>query len=103
MNLPTIPSPPQYQSMYDGSKAINQSEQVNFNTQVSTAIQANNNNMLKLQAQLAEMRRDLQELHATYDDFYRFVEHIHPEVLKEYITSLAVQARMEQTNDGTNV
>lgn len=102
MNLQSVPSPPQYQSMYDGSKAINQSEQVSFNTQVATAIQASNNNMLDLKHQISEFRMHLNQIEAMHEHFYRFVESIHPEVLKEYITSLAVQARMEQANGSNN-
>ena len=98
MNIPPGPAPPQYQSMYDGSKAINQSAQVDFNVQVSTAIQASNNNTVRLQSQLAGVEHKLLQMQLMYEHFYDFVEHIHPEVLKEYVTSLAVQARMEQAN-----
>lgn len=103
MNLPSVPAPPEYHRMYDGSNAINQSEQVNFNIQVSTAIQATNNNLLKLNSKLDDFRINVDQMHAMYEHFYKFVENIHPDVLKEYVTSLAVEARMEQANAGTNV
>lgn len=103
MNTPAVPIPPQFHTMYDGSKAINQNEQVSFNGQVSVSIQAINSNVLELNSKLADFRIDFQQMHDMYKHFYKFVETIHPDVLKEYVTSLAVQARLEQSNDRSDV
>lgn len=98
MNLASVPATPQYHSMYDGSKAINQNEQVTFNSGVQLAIQQLNNAIIELSALNNGLKDRLNDQNILYTHFQQFVNDHHPGVIKEYAATLLVQAKLEQAN-----
>ena len=98
MNLPTVPTPPQYHSMYDGSKAINQNEQVQFNIGVQTAIQQLNTAIVDLTRSFNKVRDTVNDQNILYKHFQDFVHDHHPDVFEEYVASILVQAKLEIAN-----
>lgn len=98
MNLASVPATPQYHSMYDGSKAINQTDQVTFNSGVQLAIQQLNNNILELTGSLNKTRDLIDDQNILYRHFQQFVHDHHPDVFEEYVAAVLVQSKLEIAN-----
>lgn len=98
MHNPPTPVCPQFHTMYDGSKAINQSEQVTFNNSVQMAIQQTTANTWELASLIETLKKEIDDQNILYRHFMKHVEDHHPDVMKEYATTLLVQAKLEQAN-----
>lgn len=96
----TVPIPriPQYCILNDGSVVVNQRDQVQFNNEVNAALTTAAHNFLEFESIIKNLKKDVDDNKILARHFMQFVETNHPNVLKEYTTTLLVQAKLEQAN-----
>lgn len=93
-----IPTAIQYHTMHDGSVAMNQKEAKSVLDQLTHNTININNNFSSLAEAINDVRKELDAQNTLYQHFMKYVENLHPDVIKEYATTLLVQAKLEQAN-----
>lgn len=93
-----IPIPVQHHTMHDGSMALNQKDVKTVLEQLIHNTININNNFQSLDESINDLRKELNDQNTLYRHFMDYINQHHSEAIKQYATTLLVQAKLEKAN-----